>query len=64
MTPNILKNQKTYGEPLDQGNVNMDGDHSAKTMEQGANAATKGATDMADGVHEGVKQTVRFLVET
>jgi len=35
----------------------MDGDHSAKSMEQGANSATKGAQDMTDGLHEGVKQT-------
>ena len=37
----------------------MDGDHTAKNMEQGANSAMKGGTDMTDGIHELVKQTVR-----
>ena len=37
----------------------MDGDHTAKNMEQGANNAMKGGTDMTDGIHESVKQTVR-----
>ena len=36
----------------------MDGDHSAKTMEQGANSATNGQ-DLTSGLHEGVKQVVR-----
>ncbi|MCJ1293651.1 hypothetical protein MMC34_005206 [Xylographa carneopallida] len=36
----------------------MDGDHSAKTMEAGANSAMKGGTDMVDGIHESVNQTV------
>ena len=36
----------------------MDGDQSAKTMEQGANSAMKDDS-MASGIHESVKQTVR-----
>lgn len=36
----------------------MDGDHSAKTMEQGANSAMKD-DGMASGIHESTKQTVR-----
>ena len=36
----------------------MDGDHSAKSMEAGANSAMKGGTDMVDGIHESVNQTV------
>lgn len=36
----------------------MDGDHSAKSLDQGANAATN-AVDQADGVHEDANQTVR-----
>ncbi|MCJ1395471.1 hypothetical protein MMC18_008357 [Xylographa bjoerkii] len=35
----------------------MDGDHSAKSMEAGANSAMKGGTDMVDGIHESVNQT-------
>ncbi|MCJ1476112.1 hypothetical protein MMC13_004777 [Lambiella insularis] len=35
----------------------MDGDHSAKTMEQGANSAMKGGQDLTEGIHESVKQT-------
>lgn len=34
----------------------MDGDHSAKTMDQGASAATK-TQDLADGIHEDAKAT-------
>lgn len=34
----------------------MDGDHSAKTMDKGASAATN-AADLTEGVHEDVKQT-------
>lgn len=37
----------------------MDGDHSAKTMDAGANAASN-ATDMADGIHEDANQKVRI----
>ena len=38
----------------------MDGDNSAKSMEQGANSAMKaGVNDMTEGVHESVNQTVR-----
>ena len=36
----------------------MDGDHSAKTMEQGANSAMKGGTDLSEGIHESVNQIV------
>ena len=36
--------------------LNMDGDHTAKTFEQGANSALKD-TDMSQGIHETVKQT-------
>ena len=36
----------------------MDGDNTAKTFEQGANSAQKGATDLTEGIHESVKQTV------
>lgn len=36
----------------------MDGDSSAKTFEQGANSAMKGGTDMTEGIHESVNQTV------
>lgn len=35
----------------------MDGDHSAKTLDQGANAATK-AQDLTEGIHEGAAQGV------
>ncbi|EME46741.1 hypothetical protein DOTSEDRAFT_22775 [Dothistroma septosporum NZE10] len=34
----------------------MDGDHSAKTMDQGASAATK-VQDLTDGIHEDAKST-------
>ncbi|KAK4693563.1 hypothetical protein P7C71_g3864, partial [Lecanoromycetidae sp. Uapishka_2] len=34
----------------------MDGDHSAKTMEQGANSALKDES-MGSGIHESTKQT-------
>lgn len=37
----------------------MDGDHAAKTLEQGAKAATK-TQDLTDGVHEGSGQAVCF----
>lgn len=36
----------------------MDGDHTAKSFEQGANSALKD-TEMSSGIHESVKQTVR-----
>ena len=35
----------------------MDGDHSAKTMEQGANSALK-ENDLSSGIHESVNQVV------
>ncbi|CAF9918664.1 hypothetical protein IMSHALPRED_004370 [Imshaugia aleurites] len=34
----------------------MDGDHTAKSFEQGANSALKD-TEMSSGIHESVKQT-------
>ena len=37
----------------------MDGDHSAKTMEDGANKAMQG-TDMSSGVHETVNPSVNM----
>ena len=36
----------------------MDGDQSAKTMEEGANKAMQG-NDLTSGIHETVNQTVR-----
>jgi hypothetical protein len=69
MTPNIAKSHKDtskfFGNPP-QSNVtesiaNMDGDHSAKTMDNGANAATN-AMDQTDGIHEHAKQTVRSSI--
>ena len=61
MTPNILKTGKTFGQSLDSSTApqNMDGDHSGKAMDQGANSATKGAQDFTEGIHEGAAQTVR-----
>ncbi|MCJ1249113.1 hypothetical protein MMC30_006336 [Trapelia coarctata] len=35
----------------------MDGDHSAKSFEYGANSAMKGGYDMTEGIHESVHQT-------
>ena len=35
----------------------MDGDHTAKSFEQGANSAMK-ENEMTGGIHESVKQTV------
>lgn len=65
MTPNIAKSHKDTSKFFDsapQKNVtdsiaNMDGDHSAKTMDQGANAASN-AVDSTDGLHEDAKKTV------
>lgn len=37
----------------------MDGDHSAKSMDAGANAATN-VTDLADGIHEDSRKKVPF----
>ncbi len=41
----------------------MDGDQSAKTMEQGANSALH-ETEMSSGIHESIKQTVQVLPAT
>jgi len=38
----------------------MDGDQSAKTMEEGANKAMQG-NELSSGIHETVNQTVRGL---
>lgn len=54
--PNKGNDQSTDSAPSGTASA-MDGDHSAKTMEQGANAATN-LTDMSDGIHEDAKQTV------
>lgn len=51
-------NQSTDTDQLASSSA-MDGDHSAKTMDKGANLASN-TTDMADGIHEDAKQTVRF----
>jgi hypothetical protein len=69
MTPNITKTPTDTSKFLDTSPQNkvtdsiasMDGDHSAKTMDQGANAATN-AVDQTDGLHEDAKQIVRSLV--
>lgn len=59
MTPNIAKSHTDTSRFFDtQPQSNMDGDHSAKTMDKGANAATN-AMDQTDGLHEDAKQTVR-----
>ena len=42
----------------------MDGDQTAKSFEQGANSAMKGGTDLTEGIHESVKQTVRLSLST
>ena len=38
----------------------MDGDNTAKTLDAGANSATKGATEFTDSIHEGAHQAVRL----
>lgn len=66
MTPNIMKSftdtSKFSNMDLPQNGKSdstdsMDGDHSAKTMESGSNAATN-AMDQTDGLHEGTNQGV------
>lgn len=59
-TPDSLKddNSADTSSAPSSSSPNMDGDHSAKTMEAGANAAT-GSTDMASGIHEDGNQPVR-----
>ena len=37
----------------------MDGDHSAKSLDAGANSATKGGADFTEAIHEGAHQAVR-----
>ena len=39
----------------------MDGDHTAKSFEQGANSALK-ENEMSSGIHESVNQTVRSCI--
>ncbi|KAK4932287.1 hypothetical protein LTR66_015976 [Elasticomyces elasticus] len=49
--------QSQQREPDSSNNMSqMDGDHSAKTMDAGANAASN-ATDMTEGLHEDAKQS-------
>ena len=63
MTPNIAKSHTDTSRFFaKQPESNMDGDHSAKTMDKGANAATN-AMDQTDGLHEDAKQTVRCSEE-
>lgn len=73
MTPNIAKSHKDTAKFFDGNNpassesipqsnatdsiAKMDGDHSAKTMEQGANKASGAAGGLMDGLHESTKQT-------
>lgn len=65
MTPNIMKGNKDTGKYLDEvpkqleanAASNMDGDHSGKAMDSGANSANK-ATDMTEGIHESSTQPV------
>jgi len=40
-------------------NKSLDGDHTAKALDQGANAATN-AQDLTEGIHEDVAQGVCF----
>ena len=42
-------------------NITMDGDHTAKAFDAGANSATKGATDFTESIHEGAHQPVRAM---
>lgn len=51
----LIEKKQKQSEDMSSGG--MDGDHSAKTMDAGANKATQG-TDMADAIHEDAKQTV------
>ena len=65
MTPNILKSHKDTSKFFPDtssgadGNThtNMDADHSAKALEQGANSAQSGGQDLTEGIHESVNQT-------
>lgn len=41
----------------------VDGDHAAKTMDAGANAAT-GSTELASGIHEDSQQTVSNVIDS
>lgn len=41
----------------------VDGDHAAKTMDAGANAAT-GSTEMSSGIHEDSQQTVSNVLNS
>ena len=52
------KYSKTPYEPNQMSDGKMDGDHSAKSFEYGANSAMKGGYDMTEGIHESVNQTV------
>jgi len=61
--PDSLKQQKTESAQSNMSEqagytTRPDGDHTAKGLDQGANAATN-ATDMTEGIHEDVSQGVR-----
>lgn len=58
--PNSLKDQSAQESSSAQpssSSSGMDGDHAAKTMEAGANAAV-GSTEMSSGIHEDANQQV------
>lgn len=56
--PNSLKDQNNSdSSDTSMSSNKVDGDHAAKTMDAGANAAT-GSTDLASGIHEDSQQTV------
>jgi len=52
---NDNKSQDQSSTSMSSGGI--DGDHSGKAMDQGANAATN-VSDMTEGIHEDAKQTV------
>ena len=53
------KNRKAISKHSKQiiSTLTMDGDHSGKTLDAGANAATK-TQDLTEGIHEGATQAV------
>lgn len=68
--PDSLKNKQSSdnsssNSSSDSSNMSsgMDGDHSAKTMDAGANAATAN-TDMASGIHEDGQQLVSQTLQS
>lgn len=54
--PDSLKD-KDSSNTSDMSSGKVDGDHAAKTMDAGANAAT-GATDLSSGIHEDATKQV------